>query len=240
MHSDFSTINGMLPHLFLRKVLFTNGLLLTRNVLADLHVDEIQISVDGLEQAHDSIRGKGTFRKAMDAVTNALHAGFEVSISTMVHAGNLADFDRMDSLFRDLGIKDWTVDIPCITGRLAAHPDFQVRPETGGRFLSYGFGSGLHGGTEGFGCGLHLMAVMADGRIAKCTFYGDRAVGTVEDGLRTCWSRVQPVRLTDLACDCRHRETCRGGCRYRAELLGSDRGKDLYRCSLYGIIEETE
>jgi len=30
-------------------------------------------------------------------------------------------------------------------------------------------------------------------------------------------------------------EACRGGCRYRAELLGRAAGRDLYRCSLYGV-----
>ena len=129
----------------------------------------------------------------MESIRLCLDMGFEVSISTMVHADNLGDFDNMEMLFRKMGIRDWTVDVPCISGRLADNAKFQVSPETGGKYLKYGFGEGLHGGGEGFGCGLHLMSVMADGKMTKCTFYADRSVGTVHDGLRKCWQKIAPV-----------------------------------------------
>ena len=236
LHSDFHAINEMLPGLMVRKVLFTNGLLISSMLLDNLNVDEIQISIDGLEPGHDALRGKGSFRKAMDAIALCRRRGVDVSISTMVHKKNLDDFTGMDGIFRDLGIRDWTVDIPCASGRLADNQEFLIRPEQGGKYLGYGFGAGLHDGGEGYGCGLHLMSVLADGRIAKCTFYADTSVGTIHDGLRACWEKIAPVRLDDLACDCAYREACRGGCRYRAQLLGSSRGKDLYRCFLYAII----
>jgi len=233
IHSRFEEINEMLPRSFIRKILFTNGLLLSKKILTNLNVDEIQISIDGLENAHDSLRGKGTFKKTIGAVKNAINSGFEVSISTMVHPLNLRDFDEMEALFKGLGIKDWTVDVPCISGRLEKHAEFQVTPEEGGKCLGYGFGDGLHSGDSGFACGLHLMSVMADGKTAKCTFYADRDAGNIKDGLRECWQKIKPIKLSKLKCDCKHIETCRGGCRYRAELLGDPMGNDIYRCSLY-------
>ena len=238
MHRDFQSVNRMLPGFMLRKVLFTNGHLLTAPLLDDLRVDEIQISIDGLEEAHDLLRGKGSFQKAMNALRLCRDRGFEVSVSTMVHAGNLGDFALMDRIFRDMGVRDWTVDVPSATGRLLDNPALQLPPEEGGRYLNYGFGAGLHAGDEGFGCGQHLMSVLADGRVAKCTFYADRPAGTVTDGLRQCWAKIRPIRLGDLACDCTHLDACRGGCRYRAELLGSATGKDLYRCGAYDIIRK--
>lgn len=237
LHSDFEAINQMLPDFLVRKALFSNGLLLNRRLLRSLHVDEIQISIDGLEKAHDTLRGTGTFARSMDSIRLCLEMGYEVSIATMVHADNLTDFDHMDTLFRDMGIRDWTVDVPCISGRLAENKKLHVSPETGGRYLTYGFGEGLHSGGEGFGCGLHLMSVMADGKMTKCTFYSDKSVGTVQDGLRGNWRRIPPVRLSDLTCDCDYLAACRGGCRYRAETLGNVRGKDLYRCALYDIMK---
>ncbi len=238
LHKDFGAINSMLPDFLVRKVLFTNGLLLNQQILMDLHVDEaIQISIDGLEQAHDALRGAGTVPRSMKSIRLCLEMGFEVSVSTMIHAGNLGDFDAMEQLFTTMGIRDWTVDVPCISGRLADNEKFQVTPETGGRYLKYGFGEGLHGGGKGSGCGLHLMSVLADGKIAKCTFYADRSVGTVRDGLRKSWQKIAPVRLSSLTCDCAYLASCRGGCRYRAEVLGNALGKDLYRCALYDIIK---
>jgi radical SAM protein with 4Fe4S-binding SPASM domain len=237
LHKNFEAINQMLPDFMVRKVLFSNGLLLNRRLLKDLHVDEIQVSIDGLEQAHDILRGTGTFARSMESIRLCLDMGYEVSISTMVHADNLNDFDSMEMLFKKMGIRDWTVDVPCISGRLADNEKSQVSPETGGRYLKYGFGEGLHSGGDGYGCGLHLMSVMADGKITKCTFYSDKSVGTVHDGLRECWKKIPPVRLSDLTCDCAYLASCMGGCRYRAEVLGDACGKDLYRCALYDIIK---
>ncbi|MBA4373444.1 MAG: hypothetical protein C0402_11365 [Thermodesulfovibrio sp.] len=236
LHGSFDAINALLPEFSLRKVLFTNGLLVSKKSLAGLNVHEIQVSIDGLQAAHDLLRGQGTFSKAMAAVRLCADKGIDVSVSTMVHTGNLADFDEMDHLFRGLGIKDWTVDIPCPAGRMEENSLLQVMPEDGGSYLRYGFGGGIHSSASGFGCGLHLMSVSADGRASKCTFYADRAVGHIEEGLRECWQRVVPVKLSALACDCDYLDVCRGGCRFRAEQAGGPLSKDLYKCHFYGII----
>jgi len=240
LHSNFAELNNILTDFRIRKVLFTNGLLLNKDLLRGLNVDEIQISIDGLEKGHDSLRGAGTFGKSLKAVRLAKEMGFEVSVATMVHAKNLDDFDKMEKLFSELEIKDWTVDVPCITGRLEDSSEFQVAPEVGGKYLRYGYGAGLHAGETGFGCGLHLLSVMADGKVTKCTFYSDRPVGSIRDGLRNCCERTTPVTLKDLSCDCHYLESCRGGCRYRAELLGDPLGKDLYKCFLHDIIKHVD
>ncbi len=240
LHSNFIALNNMLPDFFFRKALFTNGLLLNKNLLGQLNVDEIQISIDGLEKAHDSLRGEGTFKKAVRALRLAREQGFEVSVATMIHAKNLADFDKMENLFSEIGIKDWTVDVPCITGRLKNNNGFQVPPEVGGKYLRYGYGAGLHAGVPGAGCGPHLLSVMANGMAAKCTFYSDSPLGAIDEGLRVCWERSRPVLLKDLTCDCKYLESCRGGCRYRAELLGDPLGKDLYKCFLHDILKKTD
>jgi len=240
LHSRFEEINEMLPGLFLRKVLFTNGILLKKDLLKRLKVQEIQVSIDGMMPAHDTMRGPGTWTFAMDAARHALDAGFAVSVSTMVHPGNLGDFDAMEELFRSIGIAEWTVDVPCAAGRLRHNADLTVSPEEGGKFLGYGYGGGMHAAAPGYGCGMHLMAVLPDGSAAKCTFYGDRAVGTISEGLRACWQRIRPIRLEQLDCACEYVEACRGGCRYRAELLDNPQGRDLYRCSLYGVIDRPD
>lgn len=237
LHREFAQINKILTDYAFRKILFTNGLLLTRNILETLNVDELQISVDGLESGHEALRGKGTFRKTIKAIKMAVKAGFSVSVSTMIHSKNLEEFDGMEGLFTGLGIKDWSVDIPCADGNLKGNPMFQLKPGIAGKYLRYGFGEGLHGGGEGFACGLHLASVLADRKVAKCAFYKDSPAGVIDEGLETCWKRIAPIRLADLKCDCTFLDTCRGGCRYRAELLEGNLGKDTFRC--YAMIEET-
>jgi radical SAM protein with 4Fe4S-binding SPASM domain len=235
LHRDFKGINDALSDYAFRKVLFTNGTLLSEKVVRNLHVDEIQISIDGLEPGHDALRGGGTFRRAMNAIETARGMGMDVSVSTMVHSKNLQDFDAMEYLFKEMGIKDWSVDVPCVEGNLKNNALFQVRPEIAGRYLGYGFGEGLHGGGQGFACGLHLVSVMADGKVARCSFYSGRPVGTADEGLHVCWRRIVPQRIEELACDCSVKDVCRGGCRFRAELIGNSHGKDICRCYAYGM-----
>jgi len=234
LHSKFKEINEMFPEFFIRKVLFTNGVSLNKTILKNLNVNEIQISIDGLEKAHDTLRAKGTFKKAMSALRDATDHGFDVSIATMVHPKNLNDFDEMERLFKGMAVREWNVDIPCIKGRLEKNLEFQISPEEGGKYLRYGYGGGVYTAKPGYACGLHLMAVTADGKVAKCTFYSDSPVGSIDEGLRECWKRIIPITLNELACDCEYIESCRGGCRYRASLFGNPKGKDLYRCALYG------
>jgi len=234
LHREFDAINRMLQDYAFRTVLFTNGHLLTGKMLDSLNVHEIQVSIDGMEEAHDTLRGRGSYNTAMSAIMRALDRGFEVSISTMVHPANLDDFDAMDARFRKIGIRDWTVDVPCPDGNMKKNPQHMLEPKTAGRYLSYGYGGAFHGGAPGYACGRHLMSVMADGTAAKCAFYSDNPVGSVSEGLGLCWSRVSHYSLDELECDCSSLDECRGGCRYRALGLGSEKGKDLYKCGLYG------
>ncbi|HWR88918.1 MAG TPA: radical SAM protein [Dissulfurispiraceae bacterium] len=237
LHSSFQEFNDDLPFYAFRKVLFTNGLLLRKNLIRGLNVDEIQFSVDGMEHGHEALRGKGTYGKVMDRIGDTLSEGMSVSVATMVHQENLEEFDRMDLLFRGMGIRDWTVDVPCVSGSFAENALLQVPPEIAGPYFSYGFGGGLHGGGKGYGCGLHLASVLADGTVAKCAFYGDKPAGKVSGGLRAAWGRVRPVRLDELECariSCGAIDVCRGGCRFRAETsLGQGR-RDPFKCAAYG------
>jgi radical SAM protein with 4Fe4S-binding SPASM domain len=233
LHTQFHEINDLLRDRAFRKVLFTNGTILTEEIAGSLHIEEIQVSVDGLERGHDALRGKGTFREVMRAIEIAKRAKLDVSVATMVHSENLDDFDSMERLFEGLGVRDWTVDVPCVVGNLQEQPFFQVSPEIAGRYLRYGFGVGLHGGGEGFACGLHLASVTAEGNVAKCSFYSRVPVGNVDEGLAACWGRIEPLRIDELCCDCEVKDLCRGGCRYRAEILGNGKGRDLFRCRAF-------
>lgn len=235
MHRDFNTINGLLSKFALRKILVTNGTMLTEEKLRTLNFDEIQVSIDGLETGHEALRGRGTFGLAMRCIKEAVRAGFDVSVSTMVHSRNRDDFDELEDTFRTIGVKDWVVDVPCPEGNLKSNRSLSLPPETAGPYLRYGWGEGLHGdaGSESHACGLHLMSVMADGGCSRCAFYAENPAGHISEGLLECWKRIRPTMLSELVCDCGVLSSCRGGCRYRASLLGDPLGKDLYRCVYY-------
>lgn len=259
-YGKFSELNSMLPDYKFRKILFTNGLLLDKSRLKGLNAEEIQFSVDGMERGHEVLRGKGTYKTVIRNIKDAVAAGVSVSVATMVHSGNLGEFDEMENLFKETGVKDWTVDVPCIAGSLKDNGMFLPPPEKAGKYLNYGFGGGLHGGGGGFACGLHLVSVLANGDVCKCTFYPDAPAGRIEEGLRNCWSIMKPLSLSELECAdlrCEFLEACRGGCRFRAESAperywfpearcGKEKAgikkarRDIYKCFGYGIIKACE
>ncbi len=249
MHTQFWELAEALTSYRFRKVLLTNGLLLRKDMLRSLHVDEIQFSVDGMKKGHDALRGAGTYERVMQKIGEAISEGCTVSVATMIHAENLDEFDEMQRTFTELGAKEWTVDVPTATGALAFHPPLQVSPDLAGACLRYGFGGGVHGGGEGYACGLHLAAVLSDGAIAKCGFYAHSPAGLISDGLRLVWARISPVDLRDLSCatvPCAFIDVCRGGCRYRAGIAAGEgsgpnisRSRDFCKCHEYGIMKAT-
>jgi radical SAM protein with 4Fe4S-binding SPASM domain len=154
----------------------------------------------------------------------------------------------MQQLFESLGASDWTVDIPSASGFLCDHPELIVPPDIAGKYLSFGFGGGSHGGSDGYACGLHLASVLANGAVCKCAFYADTPVGSIQEGLAAAWARILPVPLSTLYCaeiGCSVIDECKGGCRYRAEQCADTvfeprrdgLGADLYRCYAYGIMK---
>ncbi|HXW69452.1 MAG TPA: radical SAM protein [Dissulfurispiraceae bacterium] len=254
-HRHFDSINALLPGYGFRKILFTNGLLLDKEALRSLNVDEVQFSVDGMERGHDALRGEGTYKKVMRSLEDAEAFGMAVSVATMVHGENVGELPAMEALFKDMGIKDWTVDVPCITGHLKHNELFHVPPAEAGQYLNYGFGGGLHSGGDGYACGLHLLSVLANGAVAKCAFYAGSPLGTVSEGLQKCWARLKPVTLGALQCaglHCPVIDACRGGCRFRASITPEYRlqdtpdpdiqieepqnRRDIYKCFAYGIM----
>jgi radical SAM protein with 4Fe4S-binding SPASM domain len=155
----------------------------------------------------------------------------------MVHRANLGEFEALEEMFQELGVREWSVDVPVLEGRLRENQDLSLPPEVAGPFLRYGFGGGMHGSEGHYGCGAHLMAIIPEGKAAKCSFYGSQPVGDLTEGLRACWQRLKPVVLDELQCiDCPELKNCRGGCRYRAELLSSNNGADLYRCYAFRVL----
>lgn len=237
LHPDFWEFNYALRNYAFRSVLLSNGTLITEEVAKRLRVHEVQISLDGMKEGHESLRGKGTFEKTITAIDHLQGANIRVSVATMIHHGNLSEFDPLSSLLQSKNIEEWNVDVPCLEGRLKANQDFWVPPSEASRFLSYGYGGGFHGSTKNFTCGAHLCAIISNGTVCKCGLFSQEPVGSIEEGLRTCWARLPRIEIKDLHCNCPVMEECRGGCRYRAKLQGNLLQPDLFQCYARGVLK---
>jgi len=230
LYPQFWRINDLLRNYDFRSVLLSNGTLITKNVAKRLQVHETQVSLDGMEEGHESLRGRGTFRKALTAIDDLHEAGIQVSVATMIHKDNLKEFDSLAGLLQSKGIKEWNVDVPCMEGRLKENESLCPSPAEAGPLLNFGFGGGMHASQESDCCGAHLCAIMPDGYVAKCGLFSQDPVGLIDEGLRVCWERIPRIRLKELTCNCSVLEECRGGCRYRAKLQEGILSPDLFQC----------
>ena len=139
LYSRWQDLNERLPEFELRLVLLSNGLLLTDKVIGQLKVDEVQLSLDGMETGHELIRGKGTWKKTVERLEALQAAGLEVSVATMIHRGNLEELEKMQNWLQKLGIREWNLDIPCISGRLSQNQDLWLDPEEAAHLLRFWF-----------------------------------------------------------------------------------------------------
>jgi radical SAM protein with 4Fe4S-binding SPASM domain len=237
LHPRFREINKLFDRFSFRTVILSNGTIFEElSVAPGLRAHEVQVSLDGVGASHDILRGPGSYKRALAGLKNLCDAGVDVSISTMVHSGNLSDFDALESIVKSLGAKEWGIDVPARAGRWLSGASPEASPEEAAPLLGRAYGGGAHscGGAE-WACGAHLCAVMADGTICKCGYYADSPVGALDDGLLQGWQNVPRVKVERLRCDCDMLAECKGGCRYRAQMAGQSLGKDPVMCAANGL-----
>lgn len=72
--------------------------------LRRLGVEEYQLSVDGLEAMHDSLRQAGSFAHTREAIKRLVTDGFRVDVMYTASKRNAADFPDVVQLMADLGV----------------------------------------------------------------------------------------------------------------------------------------
>jgi radical SAM protein with 4Fe4S-binding SPASM domain len=91
-----------------RLTLLTNGTLITPGIagqLRQIDIKNISISLDGLEEVHDNIRGKGAFQKAARGIQNLINAGIFPAISFTATKTNCKDLDSLIDFIAGIGIR---------------------------------------------------------------------------------------------------------------------------------------
>jgi len=233
LHPNIEEILKSLSKVKLRKIIQTNGILVTLRTVRLLKgiIQEVQITLDGLKKGHEYFWGKGTFEQTLAAIQLCRSEGFEVSVTTLLHRENLNEIKELSPLLLDLGVKEWGINIAQDNSPNARDRFFGLTPEQVAPCLKFAFGGSFHGGTEGFTCGSHQLTVIPDGSVCKCGFYAENPVGHIREGLGRCWARLTHIPLTRLSCSsCSYLEECGGGCRKRAE---TELGPDPIMCAFY-------
>ncbi len=87
------------------------------------------VSIDGLEQSHDTLRGvKGSWRWAMDALDMLRDAGLYITSNCQVNRLNKHELEPLFDLLIAKGVRGWQVQMTAALGRAADHPEILLQP----------------------------------------------------------------------------------------------------------------
>ncbi|MBI2831777.1 MAG: radical SAM protein [Chloroflexi bacterium] len=87
--------------------ILSNGTLITDDTarrIKEAQVRDVQVSLDGLEAVHDSIRGKGSFRKALQGIENLLSNSIDTNVNLTVSRINVDQIQGLVRLASDMGV----------------------------------------------------------------------------------------------------------------------------------------
>lgn len=214
--------------------LMSNGTLITGDIARQLRelVSDVQVSIEGMETVHDSIRGKGSFRRALHGIENLVARGVDTSINLTLSRLNTGQIDGLVRLAEETGIGAVTFSRLVNCGRGSELSGEMLTPrelaDFYGRVLEYRADSrvmltsrdpllavaGMAGEVPdvefpvgGCAAGVFGVTITADGGVMPCRRM-DLAIGNIrESSFRELWAE-SPV-LWSL----RNRQEYHGSCR---------------------------
>ncbi len=92
-------------------------------------IQSISVSIDGLRDSHDALRGvKGSFDAALQAMENARAVGIPVAANTQVNRANLHEIPEVFELLAARKIHGWQVQLTTAMGRAGDEPEMLLEP----------------------------------------------------------------------------------------------------------------
>lgn len=197
----------------------------------------LQVSLDGVtEEVNDRIRGKGTYRKILSAMSCLSRQGMPYSVNMVLTRLNYSQLDAFRQLAREYGAglrvsrfrpsgrgKDSKATLGPTPDQLEAFADWltehdQVR--TGDSFFCLTSENRRRKGLDMCGAGKMTCCIAPTGDMYPCAFLQDKAflVGNVRSqSLKYLWDEgtiFRMLRGLDVSSchTCQRFETCRGGC----------------------------
>ncbi|MBU6997754.1 MAG: radical SAM protein [Theionarchaea archaeon] len=247
--------------------LATNGMLIygeEASALKSSGVSMVQLSLDGLEEAHDYLRKRqGAFQRVLEATGILKEAGIPFGVTTVVYRKNFSEITELVQLAEKLGAFTIRFYRLIYTGRAAEMSSMDLTPTEYRWVLEeiYGYKGTIHAvADEAFGFLLHgkenphqwvgcqagrtLAGIKANGQVVPCPMFDDPAFycGSVLDqDFRKIWAH-SPVMARFRALDkihgkcssCTHLHQCGGGCRAAVYAKTHDLYASDYQCFVEG------
>ncbi|MBU7019447.1 MAG: radical SAM protein [Theionarchaea archaeon] len=225
--------------------LFTNGTLLTEDTvsrLKDLNPEKVMVSVDGMKETHQKIRGENTYDRTLKGITRLINDGIPVRSNTVVHSENVGELSDIIQVLVDLGVREMVFDQFMEAGRGREHGNLIPALEMGEKVsqqcrafeektpqrIELKFTSEMQNTESSYsfcGVGTSMLTVTAYGDVVLCPVLSspEHTAGNLKDeSLESLWMNspvFDPFRQCtpeNMVCGtCPHVTECRGGCKAR-------------------------
>lgn len=215
-------------------MVFTNGSMLTREVVqtfGDLGVGVVAVSLDGLEQTHDTFRGAKNWERAVQAIRLLKEAGIHVRVNVSLHKNATAEICEIMALLKEWGVDEYQTGPVSYTGR-GGEEDFVITPgeykEALQKIRAYEKSGGeppkrlpYNPQLTNCGVGRSNLFIRSDGAVLPCPMFSDLIVGNVRhQSVADIWNTsgllAQLRQMSALDCEkcrvCPHLKVCGGGC----------------------------
>ena len=92
-------------------------------------IASVSISVDGLKETHDALRGvRGSYDAALQAMRNLREAGIPITANTQINRGSLHEIESLLDVLISEGIRSWQIQLTVAMGRAADEPHILLEP----------------------------------------------------------------------------------------------------------------
>ncbi|NOU16300.1 MAG: radical SAM protein [Bacteroidales bacterium] len=122
-----------LSELGVKAGILSNGWLFDEDTLTQIiasNIDWVGFSIDGLEETHDSIRQKGSFKRIFNSLRELKGKDIYTAINTTVNKRNIGELPALHSLLCEFGVKNWLVQLSVTEGTLEEQrKNFMLDPE---------------------------------------------------------------------------------------------------------------
>ena len=238
LRKDFVQVSKCVQQLGMKLSMVSNGTLMGRfaDSISALDPEVVGISLDGMKDSHEGIRGKNTWDKTVEAIDMLRDRGVQTTVITAVSKLNFRDLPHMRELLAPKGV-NWQIQTAMPFGNFTREQtlspeefyatalfiakeglrDRSERMRIAGAHC-YGYFSKVLPGSSWKGCtaGISTIGITSDGGIVGCLSMGnDRYVeGNVrERHFRDIWNDEDAFAYTRKFEERDLGENC-AGCRY--------------------------
>ena len=136
----------------------TNATMIDESVarkLKETGMRTVSVSIDGLPETHDAMRGvSGAYNRAMNGIQALLACGGfgSIQVTTVVSRRNIGELDALYRIMQGIDIDSWRLTSIEPIGRALEHPELMLTPEDHRHLLRFIKNERLKGMPLEYGC----------------------------------------------------------------------------------------